>query len=631
MRDCKYREQEEEHFTVQHVDVTIFFFCDSAMSEKLPPGTLCAVCEDLATGKHYSVASCNGCKTFFRRAIVNKREFSCQGNGHCPVNKGVRCACRYCRLQKCLVVGMDKNSIQNDRDRIGYTKRKRKNDEKGTKEHENLEFAGPSSSVHNGASDGSDHHDLMHSPGESNELCDVKVDHTVVEPIAERLTTLENNFSLLLSRCPDLKSYATLEEALNAPSRFNQAVNCDWSDPLVLPHHDNEKMPFWRQRLIALYIDWAKTFTAFKNLPYTDKVALITNHASSFMILCEAFRTPEHVKSDMVRKRPELSEIVAGASEAGSRVASTVGSNHSASDFPYDHHLSYPLDVFNPRMDNMQLLGAEDLLSRSSSHSSSNSFQPKPNFPLTFKDVKTEPSDSPEPKPEMIRLPTEYGSLPADYASWIPKDYGHPTAGIEGRSDIHNFLDAREFCEVGRPSSCSFSEKSMKTATLMVPKTSVSALPVPSLSGITPVMAMMIDLVMKPARLLNFSTTEFALLQAVMFFDPDTDGLDSASQRNVIAEQKKLLGVLFRHLQKIYSPSDANDRYSAILLRIPSIRRAAAKKNESLQVLDMLQMHVMNSLVKETSLGPRPTSVQQRMGIGGGASGMTTLNIGNHI
>lgn len=54
-------------------------------------------------------------------------------------------------------------------------------------------------------------------------------------------------------------------------------------------------MPFWRSRIIALYIDWAKTFSTFRKLPYSDKVALITNHASSYMIMCEAFRTPEHI------------------------------------------------------------------------------------------------------------------------------------------------------------------------------------------------------------------------------------------------------------------------------------------------------------------------------------------------
>ncbi|VDK81223.1 unnamed protein product [Cylicostephanus goldi] len=93
-----------------------------------------------------------------------------------------------------------------------------------------------------------------------------------------------------------------------------------------------------------------------------------------------------------------------------------------------------------------------------------------------------------------------------------------------------------------------------------------------SLSGLTPVMAAMIDYVMKPFRQLNISTTEFAALQAIMFFDPDTEGIDSASQRNVAAEQKKLLTALHRHIQKNYKSPMADERYANILLRIPTIR-----------------------------------------------------------
>lgn len=102
-------------------------------------------------------------------------------------------------------------------------------------------------------------------------------------------------------------------------------------------------------------------------------------------------------------------------------------------------------------------------------------------------------------------------------------------------------------------------------------------------------MAAMIDYVMKPFRKLDITTTEFAILQAIMFFDPgiytylnlenvgsskflDTDGLDSASQRNVSAEQKKLLTALYRYITQNYDPEEASERYAAILLRIPTIR-----------------------------------------------------------
>lgn len=51
-------------------------------------------------------------------------------------------------------------------------------------------------------------------------------------------------------------------------------LNLQISDPIVvptLPNRDNS-MPFWRSRITTLYIEWAKSFTAFQLLPYEDKV-----------------------------------------------------------------------------------------------------------------------------------------------------------------------------------------------------------------------------------------------------------------------------------------------------------------------------------------------------------------------
>lgn len=253
--------------------------------DRLPPGTLCIVCGDVATGNHYSIPSCNGCKTFFRRAIVNNRNFTCMGKGNCIIDKGVRCACRACRLKKCLQMGMDPGAIQSERDRIGYTKRKRKDKQ----EQPGNSVSHPSGSSSPMEVEKSENPDNQSNEGELSDeediitFCDSELSAAedgkdlgrsgkshAYESVLERLTQLENNFTLLLSR-GEIHPYGSLEEALRAQSRFSQPVNVKLSDPIVTPSKDQLKMPFWRSRIIALYIDWAKTFTAFRKLPYSDK------------------------------------------------------------------------------------------------------------------------------------------------------------------------------------------------------------------------------------------------------------------------------------------------------------------------------------------------------------------------
>ncbi|VDD91837.1 unnamed protein product [Enterobius vermicularis] len=463
------------------------------MSEKLPPGTLCVVCQDLATGNHYSIPSCNGCKTFFRRAVVKNRTFACMGNGNCPISKGGRCACRHCRFKKCLEVGMDRNSIQNDRDRIGYTKRtrKRKADKVSVSEKKQK-----TSSL---------------APNLTGQLTGyMPVNHI-------NLKFLENNFTLLLSR-GRIEPYGSLDHALASPSLFNQPIEVKVL--FKTPH-----LPFWRSRIIALYIDWAKTFPAFKNLPYSDKVALITNHASSYMVMCEAFRTPEHNEN---------------------KILNTGGFAEN----PYE--------------------GTNSLLyCAKNSCADLDAFQ---NGVIADR-MKTEATVT---KPKLM------GTKSGEVEVLKDRSQANTICDYSGPS----FYDG---CG-GNPSSTSSRPSAAHCA---------------SLTGLTPVLTAMIDYVMKPFRRLNISTTEFAVLQAIMFFDPDTDGLDSASQRNVTAEQKKLLAALYRYICAHYEASEADGRYAAILLCIPTIRKVAAKKNESLQIIDMFKIFELNSLLKETALGIR--------------------------
>ncbi|NXK14691.1 NR1I3 protein, partial [Herpetotheres cachinnans] len=75
---------------------------------------VCAVCGDRATGYHFHVMTCEGCKGFFRRSINKGVRFTCPFSRSCPVTKAKRRQCQACRLQKCLDVGMRKDMIMSE-------------------------------------------------------------------------------------------------------------------------------------------------------------------------------------------------------------------------------------------------------------------------------------------------------------------------------------------------------------------------------------------------------------------------------------------------------------------------------------------------------------------------------------
>jgi hypothetical protein len=112
------------------------------------------------------------------------------------------------------------SAIQNDRDRIGYTKRtkrpRRSADEAPTG---NESFADAAQSSP-GSSVGSPPSAPMPMSG-------------TPDPLLERLTDMENKFTLLFSRAL-IDPYASLDEALAAPSRFCQPLDVQVSFILLL-------------------------------------------------------------------------------------------------------------------------------------------------------------------------------------------------------------------------------------------------------------------------------------------------------------------------------------------------------------------------------------------------------------
>ncbi|XP_071227269.1 peroxisome proliferator-activated receptor gamma-like isoform X1 [Salvelinus alpinus] len=71
----------------------------------------CRVCGDKASGFHYGVHACEGCKGFFRRTLRLKLVYD-HCDLHCRIHKKSRNKCQYCRFQKCLLVGMSHDAIR---------------------------------------------------------------------------------------------------------------------------------------------------------------------------------------------------------------------------------------------------------------------------------------------------------------------------------------------------------------------------------------------------------------------------------------------------------------------------------------------------------------------------------------
>ncbi|KAG1672188.1 Nuclear receptor subfamily 2 group E member 1 [Nymphon striatum] len=75
----------------------------------------CRVCGDRASGRHYGVQSCDGCRGFFKRSIRRNLQYVCKENGQCIVDVARRNQCQACRFAKCIQVNMKREAVQHER------------------------------------------------------------------------------------------------------------------------------------------------------------------------------------------------------------------------------------------------------------------------------------------------------------------------------------------------------------------------------------------------------------------------------------------------------------------------------------------------------------------------------------
>lgn len=109
----------EEWDSQLQMPCVIFFFFLMLFSIENPPlkrkkgpapkmlgNEVCSVCGDKASGFHYNVLSCEGCKGFFRRSVIKGAQYVCKNGGKCEMDMYMRRKCQECRLRKCQEAGM---------------------------------------------------------------------------------------------------------------------------------------------------------------------------------------------------------------------------------------------------------------------------------------------------------------------------------------------------------------------------------------------------------------------------------------------------------------------------------------------------------------------------------------------
>ncbi|KAI8484723.1 hypothetical protein Bbelb_374860 [Branchiostoma belcheri] len=210
-----------------------------------PPPPFCLICNDRASGYHYSVYSCEGCKGFFKRSVQKNLSYKCKGEGHCEINKFTRNNCQACRFQKCMDNGMKKEAVREDRAPGGRQGQKRMRHSYHYSSQSDLESTGNSTGSTGSPIDCS-------SPGEPESdifYCD------------DLGKTLVNSKPDLIPRLPD-------------GTKFDSTVAPE-------PGQVNVMMQLGYDEL-RMIIEWARKVPGFNELQMEDRMALLK---SSFMDL----------------------------------------------------------------------------------------------------------------------------------------------------------------------------------------------------------------------------------------------------------------------------------------------------------------------------------------------------------
>ncbi|VDM65280.1 unnamed protein product [Strongylus vulgaris] len=217
----------------------------------------CLICGEPSTGKHYGIVACLGCKTFFRRAVVQRQDTLCKRDNPCDVTQAARKACRACRYRKCLECGMSREALQPRRDLIGCRRVRTR--------------------------------PILRTPSPSDPVTtDPAKEHLL--QLIERLTEIDQRirkrkFELMRSK----KEAMNLAEIIRAGTDYVSTTKDETTNKLMIILAKD--ISHVTQTDLLMMLEWVRTLPCFPPLAVEDKVILLKRFAVHHLVLEHGFFT----------------------------------------------------------------------------------------------------------------------------------------------------------------------------------------------------------------------------------------------------------------------------------------------------------------------------------------------------
>lgn len=88
-------------------DIPLYYNVETPIVPQESSGDVCVVCGAASIGRRWGVEACDPCAQFFYINYGSRDSVRCKHGQTCVITRENRFQCRFCRIQKCIAVGMD--------------------------------------------------------------------------------------------------------------------------------------------------------------------------------------------------------------------------------------------------------------------------------------------------------------------------------------------------------------------------------------------------------------------------------------------------------------------------------------------------------------------------------------------